>query len=146
MQKNDDRRPEIPDEVREKLHQIRSGLKVTKITSSRSIKSRSGDSFVAFSAAYQSVQDDISGPGAATASSPEEESVYAEQGLSLKDARIARLMLSMECDVGALESALANGSISPDYYRDAVRAVKQNYEDLVLKEMGVLHRDETSGQ
>lgn len=134
-----------PDEIRQYLRKIRKGLRITKITCTRSVKGRNGDSFVGFSAAWQSIQDDHSGPGADVMATPEDDQVYASQGLSLKDAKMARYMLSMECDVAALESGLANGSITPDYFKDAVRGVKNNYDMLVLREMGSLSDGDQSG-
>lgn len=130
--------PPSPEEIKEKLRKIRKGIRITKITCTRSVKGRNGDSFVGFSAAWQSVQDDHGGPGADVQADEEDDRVYADQGLTLKDAKLARHMLAMEADLAALESALANGSITPNYFQDAVRGVKHNYDMLVLREMGAL--------
>jgi len=130
--------PPTSDEIKEQLRKIRKGIRITKITTTRSVKGRNGDSFVGFSAAWQSVQDDHGGPGADVQANPEDDRVYAAQGLTLKEAKLARYMLAMECDLAALESALANGSITPNYFKDAVRGVKNNYDMLVLREMGAL--------
>jgi hypothetical protein len=138
---DDSKTPPTPDEIKEHLRSIRKGLRITKITCTRSVKGRNGDSFVAFSAAWQSVQDDHGGPGADVMADAEDDRVYAEQGLSIKDAKLARYMLAMECDLAALESALANGSIGAEYFKDSVRAVKSNYDALVLREMGVTPDD-----
>lgn len=129
--------PPTREEIMDHLRTIRSGIRITKITCTRSVKGRNGDSFVGFSAAWQSVQDDHSGPGADVMAEAEDDAVFASQGLTIKDAKLARYMLAMECDVAALESALANGSISPNYFTDAIRGVKSNYDALVLREMGV---------
>jgi len=134
------------EEIKSHLRKIRKGIRITKITTTRSVKGRGGDSFVGFSAAWQSVQDDHSGPGADVMADTEDDQVYASQGLSLKDAKLARYMLSMECDIAALESALANGSIAPDYFKDAVRGVKSNYDMLVLREMGATPNDGKPGR
>lgn len=128
-------------EIEERLRRIRKGLRITKITCTRSIKGRNGDTFVGFSAAWQSVQDDHGGPGADVMATATDDQVYAAQGMPLKDAKIARQMLAMECDLAALESALANGTISPNYFKDAARGVKNNYNQIVLREMGALHDD-----
>jgi hypothetical protein len=128
------------DEVLAKLRQVRAGIRITKITCTRTVKSRNGDSFVGFSAAYQTVQDDGMGDTHAT---PTDEVVNASQGLSLADAKLARYTIAMECDVAALESALANGGISSDYFRDNVKAVRNNYNQLILREMGVLTDEDT---
>lgn len=124
-------------EIRERLRRVRRRIRITKITCTRSVKGRNGDSFVGFSAAWQSVQDDAGGPGADLMASRDEDETYAQQGLSLDDAKIARYMLAMEADLAALESAAANGSISARYFQDAVSSVKANYNRLVLRAMGV---------
>lgn len=123
-------------EIQERLRRIRAGLRITKITCTRSVKGRNGDSFVGFSAAWQSVQDDHGGMGADLMPDQEEEEAMTGQGISLSDAKIARLMLSMECDLAALESAAANGSISSEYFRDSVRGIKDNYNRLVMRALG----------
>jgi hypothetical protein len=127
--------------VKQDLIRIRKGIRITKITATRSIKSSQGDTFVGFSATWQSIQDDYSGPGADVMAEPEEEASYAEQGMPIKDAKIARHMLAAEADMAALQSARANNSISQDYYEDAMRAVKSNYDMLVLKAMKVSPND-----
>ena len=130
------------EEIQAKLREIRKGIRITKITCTRSVKGRNGDSFVGFSAAWQSVQDDVSGPGADVNADVQDDAVYAWQGMTLKDAKLARYMLSMETDIAALESAVANGSITPNYFADAVRGVKNNYNELVLRTMGVISDDD----
>ncbi len=134
-------KPPSKAEIEERLRKIKRGIRITKISCTRSVKGRNGDSFVGFSAGWQSVQDDYSGPGADVMNEPEADKTYVEQGLTIKDAKLARYMLSMEVDLAALESALANGSISPDYFEDAVRGVRHNYNQLVLREMGALPND-----
>jgi hypothetical protein len=119
--------PPSPDEIKEHLRRLRKGIRITKITTTRSVKGRNGDSFVGFSAAWQSVQDDHSGPGADVMASSEDDAV----------SKLTRYMLALETDLAALESALANGSISPNYFKDAVRGIRSNYDMLVLREMGV---------
>jgi hypothetical protein len=123
-------------EIKDRLRRIRDGIRITKITCTRSVKGRNGDSFVGFSAAWQSVKDDQGGPGADIGATPEDDAAYAEQGVTIQDAKIARYMLSMECDIAALESAAANGSISPQMFQDSVRGVRETYNRLVLREMG----------
>jgi hypothetical protein len=134
--------PPSREAIRARIKRVKSGIRITKITTTRSIKSRNGDTFCGFSAAWQSVQDDHGGMGADAHSEPADDAAAAAQGLSLSDARLARLLLSMECDVAALESAMANGGISANYYADAVRAVRSNYHQLIQQEMGVTPNDD----
>ena len=132
---------EIPEptktEIKERLRKIREGLKITKITATRSVKGPNGDSFVGFSAVYQSVQNDYGGAGADVLETPEDRQAYIEQGISLQEAKVARYMLAMECDIAALESAAANGSISAQRFQDSISGVKESYTRLILREMGV---------
>jgi len=132
------------EEIRQRLTRIRDGIRITRITCTRAVKGRNGDSFVGFSASWQSIQDDRGGPGTDLLAEPEDERVLAQQGATIKDARIARYLLAIECDVAALESAVANGSITPGYFRDAVRSVRENYNGFILREMGV-SRDDDNG-
>lgn len=121
----------------DRMRQIRAGIRITKITCTRSVKGRNGDSFVAWSAAWQSVQDDQGGPGADVMATQEDDRVYADQGLSIKDARAARRMLAMEVDLAALESAAINGGISSSYYQDSVMAVRKGYTQAISNELGI---------
>jgi hypothetical protein len=130
-------------EIQARLRHVRSNLRITKITCTRSVKGRNGDSFVGFSAAWQSVQDDVGGLGADLMAGAADDAVYASQGMTLEDAKIARYLLAMEADIAALESAAANGSISTKYFQDAVAGVKANYNRLVLRALGVPSADET---
>lgn len=129
-------------EILERLRGVRSKLRITKITVTRSVKGRNGDSFVGFSAAWQSVQDDMGGPGADIMPTSGEEEVVASQGMTIEEAKIARYMLAMECDIAALESAAANGSISAKFFQDSVAGVTANYNRLVLRALGVPSTDE----
>jgi hypothetical protein len=104
------------------------------------VKGRNGDSFVGFSAAWQGVQEEAGKTGDVHVDI-EDEKDQAAQGLSIKDARLARHMLAMEVDIAALESAVANGTIGQDYFADATRGVRNNYNELVLREMGLMNDD-----
>lgn len=133
-------------EVKKRLRRIREGIRITKITCTRSVKGRNGDSFVGFSASYQSVQDDMGGYGADVCATPEDDAAYAQQGTTLQDAKLARYLLSMECDLAALESAAANGSISPQMFQDSVRGVRETYNKLVMREVGVTNGKPSTGE
>ena len=124
------------EKILQRLRTIRDGIRITKITCTRSVKGRNGDSFVGFSATYQSVQDDHGGLGADAMTSGDEDVALGESGIGLKDAKIARYMLAMEADLAALESAASNGSISAQYFQDSVRGVKENYNKLVMRALG----------
>ena len=48
----------------EALEKIKRHVRITKVVCTRSVKGHSGDSYVGFSAAWDSIQDDAGGPGA----------------------------------------------------------------------------------
>lgn len=137
--------PPSKDEARRWLRRVRRGIRVTKITCTRCVKGRNGDSFVGFSAAWQSVQDDMGGSGDVHVEEDDAEE-QAAQGLNLKDAKLARHMLAMEVDLAALESAVANGTISASYFADATKGVRNNYNELIMREMGLLTDDGDQGK
>ena len=102
---------------------IRKRLKITKVTATRSVKTKSGDYFVGFSAAWDSVQDDGAQSGDLLVTEQEESS----SGMTLREARIAHMLLAMQADLSAHEAALAGGGISEAYHRDMVRALSAKY-------------------
>ena len=117
-------------EQREMMIQIRAvrdKLRITKVVATRSVKGRSGDTFVGFSAAWDSVQED-GGQGLDGAMEDDE---VASQGMTLKESKIAAHMLGMQADITAFEHAAA-GSIcrKPESDR-AVEAIKHNYGQLM---------------
>lgn len=124
-------------DIKTQLKAIRDKIRVTKVVATRSVKGRGGDSFVGFSAGWQSIQDDYGGPGADSMASGTEDAEFANQGMTLKEARVAHYMIAMTADVAALESAHANGGISDKYFTDSVTAVKNNYGRLIQKVMGL---------
>ena len=95
-----------------------------------------------FAAAFQSVQDDHSGPGADVLPSPEDDRVFADQGIVMADAKLAQYMLSLECDTAALDAALANSTISMDYFEDSMRSIRNNYNQLIIQETGMTAANE----
>jgi len=55
--------------------------------------------------------------------------------MSIADARIAQLILSLEAEEGALMSACANGSISQEKAMEDMRIIKQNILALIREHM-----------
>jgi hypothetical protein len=129
--------PEKLRELGETLRELRQRIRVTKLVATRSVKNRGGDHFIAYSAHFLSHQDD----GAELVPEADEIAQFAAQGLTLEEARPARLMLSMEADIGALEAALANGSVSEAYFNDAMRSIRNGYNVRIAKVMGITHDD-----
>jgi hypothetical protein len=100
-------------------------MKVTKVVATRAVKTKRGDFFVGMSAAWDTVQDDAGGPGAdmdLTVTTDE----TAASGMSVEDARVAHILLSMECGIAAWRAALSEGAINKGEFDNRVKAIKHN--------------------
>jgi hypothetical protein len=118
------------DEIKAVIARIRNSIVVTKVVATRSVKGRGGDSFVGFSAGWNSVQED-GGQGLVNVGG-DDDAVKSVTALSLQDAVVAALIVGREADLAAHNHAFAGGNISADYHSQAVRGIKSNYSQLVL--------------
>lgn len=117
---------------RDVMAKVRPMISVTKAVVTRSVKGARGDSYVGFSVAWNTIQDDSGGGGDLNANSDEVASTTAGvSGLSLKDAKLAVLVIGMQVDVAAHANAMAGGNISPDQYDDSRRIITDNYVKLI---------------
>lgn len=123
------------DELRALVLRVKSGLKITKVVATRSVKGRGGDTFVGFSAAWNSVQED-GGQGVVTAMEEGEES-SSINGMTMQEAIVANLLLAREVDTAAYRNAAAGGNISQSHADAAVSAIKANYSKLLVSALGV---------
>lgn len=110
----------------EVMKRLKPFVKITKVVCTRSVKGQRGDSYVGFSAAWDTIQDDAGGGGDLT-----QDVEGASQGLGLKDARLAALMLGMQVDIAAHAQAMAGGNLDFKQYEEAVKAIKHNYTKLM---------------
>lgn len=118
--------------VKAELAKIRPHVKVTKIVVTRSVKGPRGDSYVGFSAAWDTIQDDAGGMGADLITPQDGDVPNANKnGLNLRDARLAALMLGMQVDTAAHAQALAGGNLSNSQYDEACKAIRENYTKLM---------------
>lgn len=115
------------DAIRETLRRIKSNIRITKVVATRAVKSKSGDTYAGFSAAWNTIQDD-SGGGIGSILSDEAE---ASSGMTLNEARVAHLMVAMQADIAAHDAAMAGGNISIAYHRDAVKDIRSNYSRMI---------------
>ena len=133
-----DGRQAAADEVRQVLANIKSRIRVTKVTATRSVKSPRGDHFIGFSAQYDSVQDDAGGMGedlaGATASGETDISAGA---MTLKEARIAAALVQMQADISAIEHACAGGDLSRSQRDSEIQRIKGGFSRLIAEMMGV---------
>lgn len=108
---------------------VKSKLRISKVVVTRSIKTKNGDFFVGFSSAWDTIQEDAGGgtdlidalePG-------EQQKAVVDRGMTLKQAKIAGLVLGMQVDIQAVTHALCGGAISEGEHANAVKAIKRNY-------------------
>lgn len=117
------------------LKRVRSNLRVTKVVATRSVKGKYGDSYVGFSASWDSVQED-GGQGILSTGGEDDES-RSETAMSLQEAIVSSCVLSREADLAAYRNAMAGGNISVDAYRAAVKTIRQNYSKAIVQMLGV---------
>jgi len=118
------------EEMKALLRRVRDNIRVTKVVATRSIKGARGDSFAGFSAKWNTVQED---GGQDLVHVGDEDGA---PGMTLKEARLAHYMVSLQADIAAYEAALAGGNLPVKVCLDAIQAVKANYGKLIQKALG----------
>lgn len=116
--------------IKQRIKAIAKSMRITKVVATRSIRTPTGDVFVGmsgFAGASESVQDSYGGQGVDLMPSSEEEEGCILQGMSLKDADVARLLLSHQVEKAAWENAFLSGSVSENVYRDNIQAIDDKY-------------------
>lgn len=99
-------------ELKEKISNLKEGLKISQIVVSRVIKNREGgDVFVSLTANH-------------------------EEPLSLKDAKIASHLLGLEVQTQALEQAVGAGVIPSYKLEGAKTALRANFSKLIVEAEG----------
>ncbi len=119
-------------EAKATIRKVRDKLKITKVVCTRSVKGRSGDHFVGFSAAWDSVQDD-GGRGLAETM---DDSEVAASGMTLKEAKVAAYLLGMQADQTAFQNAAAGSLLTQAEAEHACKAIKHNYGRLMSSLLG----------
>jgi hypothetical protein len=115
------------DEIKNLLRRVQSNIRITKVVATRAVKGKGGDTYAGFSAAWNTVQDDSGGGIEALLTDAAE----AQSGMTLREARVAHLMLAMQADLAAHDAALAGGNISNNYHLEAQRGIKANYSRMI---------------
>lgn len=118
------------DELREVISKVKKNVRITKVVATRSIKTKRGDFFAGFAAAWNTVQDDVSGMGTDT-DVMMDTSEIAQSGMTLVESKVAHNIVAMQADIAAYEAAFANGGISQQEMADAIKAIKNNYARLI---------------
>jgi hypothetical protein len=125
------------------VKKVRDRLRVTKVVCTRSVKGKFGDHYVGFSAAWDSMQDDAGGGADLLSAQGEGETkiAVAQTGLSLKEAKVASLMLGMQADCAAHDHAMAGSNITVEQRESALRAIRNNYTKLIAETLGVTNEE-----
>jgi hypothetical protein len=116
------------------ISRVRPHISVTKVVATRAVKTKRGDFFAGFGSAWDSTQDDVSGPGADLTLSPADDAAQAGSGMSLDDAKVAHAILSMEASIAAWRAALIDGAISKGEY-DRRTKIARNNTYAILEEL-----------
>jgi hypothetical protein len=117
--------------LRAEVAGLRKKLAITKITVTRSIKSPRGDVFVGFSSAFDTVQDDISGPGSDSELLVSDSEVK-QSALTLDEARMSHLVLSLEVNLAAAKTAFAEGFLSQDEYNNQIKSIRRRHTMMMV--------------
>lgn len=115
--------------MRAMVKRVKGQIRITKVVATRALKGRSGDVFVGFSAAFDSVQED-GGQGLEGAMDDGERDV----GVSLEEARVAAILLGCQADIAATRNALGGSMITKSDADVRIAGIKNNF-DLLLKEL-----------
>ena len=123
---------------------LKAHLRVTKVVCTRSVKGRGGDNFVGFSSVWDSIQDDAGGAVELlpTMGEGDVQIAQSQMGMTLREAKMASLLVGMQADIAAHDNAACSGNITSEYRDQAVRAIKGNYARLIVDLLG----GETSGE
>jgi hypothetical protein len=127
---------DLTDEQRAEITLIKSGLRVSKVVATRAVKTKLGDFFVGMSAAWDTTQEDAGGMGVDLIDAMDDGEQHAaikRQGMTLKQARVAGLILGMNVDLQAGMHAVGGGAISDADFQRAARAIKRKYGSLVAE-------------
>lgn len=114
-------------EIAQLVQRVKSNIRVTKVVATRSIKGKFGDNYVGFSAAWNTVQDDTGGG----IESILDDAAEAQSGMTLREARVAHLLVALQVDLSAYDAALASGNITSTFHAQAVKGVRVNYNRMI---------------
>ena len=111
--------------IKDTVDRVKGKMRITKVVATRAVKTKQGDFFAGMSAAWDTVQDDAGGMGADTDVSVDTDDT-ASSGMTMQEAQVAHILLSMEASIAAWRAALSDGAISENRFDGKVRDVKRN--------------------
>lgn len=106
-------------------------IRITKVVATRSVKGRSGDTFVGFAATYESHDDDPAGQGKDLDLFEEVNETQSTCGWTMEEARVVSHILNHQVQVAAYEAAFGNGEISAEACDHVKRQSMPLYKGLV---------------
>lgn len=110
------------------IARVESKLRLTKIVCTRSVNGANGATFVGFSAAYLSTQEDIGmGTDLSTVMDDAEVNLQGLQAMTLEEARVSELLLGRHVAQAAFGQAYATGGISESRYVDEIKGLQSKY-------------------
>lgn len=118
-----DSKDKVSPEMRAMVNGVKNRMRVTKITCSRTVRGSTGEEYVAFSTALDSVETPIAEDGVGV--------VGGDQGVSMVEAQIAAHLLGMQVDLVATEHARSSGLITRGFAEDAMKGIKTSYGTLL---------------
>ena len=101
------------------------------MVATRSVKGQRGDTYVGFSAAWNTVQED--GGQDLLHAGEASDSAESLSSISLQEAIVATCLLGQSADLAAHRNAMAGGNISRQYFEDAMKGIKSNYSKLIVQ-------------
>jgi len=122
--------------VKKAIENVKAHLRITKVVCTRSVKGRYGDSYAGFSAAWDTIQDDAGGSADLAETQAEDQDRANHQGMTLRESKIAALILGMQADVAAHDHAVAGGNITSAQHDEAVKTIRHNYSRLMADLIG----------
>ena len=103
--------------TRNLLTRVKNGMKITKVTATRCVKTKRGDHFVAFSAEWDSFKDDSEHGGDSDSAS----------GMDLQESSVALAILQYKADTAAIEGAYLAGDITEQDRDHEIRGLRSRY-------------------
>ena len=125
------------EKIKEAVERIKKRLRITKIVGTRSVKGKYGDNYTGYSAAWDSTQDDAGGAVDLSGVHTDEElHQIGAQGLTLKEGRVAALILNMQADISDHDAAVAGSNIKAEQHQADIRGIRHNYTKLITELLG----------
>lgn len=132
------------EELRALVKRVQSGLVVTKVVATRSVKGQRGDTFAGFSASWRSTQED-GGQGVVSVMGESEEAASVT-GMTMQEAIVASVLVAREADTAAYRNAAAGGNIPKATAEQAIAITRKNYAQMLAAVLGAMQDPEPGAE